>query len=302
MKSMRARWRRFVAEGGPAVPSLAFVFLVLALLFPAGAVASISAGDGSWVWQTPVPQIETLRAVVFVGASEGWAAGDGGALLRTADGGKTWSARVSGTDASLRGLSFANAECGWAVGRSLDADHNPDGNAILATTDGGLTWHFQDAGVQSGLSAVTFVDRAHGWAVGDAGTILRTVDGGVTWEPRGSGTTKKLLALSSATPRAAGPSGLGHRPSHRRRRPDMAGVGLGDEGQAHRRLLCRLAARLGGRVCSSSSQSVVLATTDGGLTWHRQDLGQWVEPLAVSFSDRRHGMSRGGPKTTSAGS
>ena len=166
----------------------ALILLTLALVLPAATPAAVYSGDGGWVWQTPVPQIETLRAVVFVGDSEAWAAGDGGTLLRTADVGKTWSTQASGTDASLRGLSFADAQHGWAVGASLDASYHDVGNAILATTDGGLTWHPQDAGVQRGLNAATFVDRARGWAVGDAGTILRTVDGGATWQTRGSGT------------------------------------------------------------------------------------------------------------------
>ena len=273
---------------------LALILLTLALVLPAPTPAAVYTGDGGWVWQTPAPQIETLRAVVFVGDSEAWAAGDGGTLLRTADVGKTWSTQASGTDASLRGLSFADAECGWAVGTSLDDSYNPVGNVILATSDGGLTWHQQDAGVQSGLNAVSFVDRARGWAVGDAGTVLRTVDGGATWQSRGSGTTKKLLAVSFASAArgwAVGAQGAvlrtidggrTWRAQHSGTRARLTGVSFVD-------------ARHGWAVgfASTSSLDVVLATADGGATWHRRELPSWFEPLAVSFSDRRHGMVAG---------
>lgn len=77
---------------------------------------------------------------------------------------------------ALRGLSFADAADGWAVG---------DG-AIIATRDGGDHWSVQFQG-PARLSLVDAVDVTHVWALGD-GVLFHTVDGGSCWrsqpEPR----------------------------------------------------------------------------------------------------------------------
>ena len=69
----------------------------------------------AWGWQsrnTGAP----LRAVHFSDGLVGTAVGDDGTILRTADGGGTWSARKSGVEWGLRSVHFLNADRGWAVG------------------------------------------------------------------------------------------------------------------------------------------------------------------------------------------
>jgi photosystem II stability/assembly factor-like uncharacterized protein len=74
----------------------------------------------------------------------------------------------------LTGVSFPDAQHGWAVGH--------DG-VILATVDGGLTWQRQDKG--DGLDTVyldvLFIDGQRGFAVGAYGKFCSTHDGGKTW-------------------------------------------------------------------------------------------------------------------------
>ena len=91
-----------------ALPSLVIVAIagaalaVLgALAAPSIAAASVSTGDGSWVWQNPQPVGVFMDAVSFVSATQGWAVGDGGAVLLTMNGGATWTAEHSGTSARL---------------------------------------------------------------------------------------------------------------------------------------------------------------------------------------------------------
>ena len=50
--------------------------------------------------------------------TEGWAAGDRGTLLHTADGGATWEALELGTHANLLRLTFVAPDRGWVVGMS----------------------------------------------------------------------------------------------------------------------------------------------------------------------------------------
>jgi hypothetical protein len=65
-----------------------------------------------------------------VNHSTGWIGGEDGTILRTPDGGTTWSHQASGTSATIFSLSFTGAVRGWAAGGS---------GTILRTVNGGTT-------------------------------------------------------------------------------------------------------------------------------------------------------------------
>jgi TPR repeat protein len=80
-------------------------------------------------WQ---PQIsgtqENLSSVAFVSPQSGWAVGERGTILHTADGGRSWQPQTSGTKETLLSVAFVSPQSGWALGR---------GSTILHTADGG---------------------------------------------------------------------------------------------------------------------------------------------------------------------
>jgi photosystem II stability/assembly factor-like uncharacterized protein len=102
------------------------------------------------------------------------AVGDHGHILISRDSGKTWTQSPVPARAMLTGVSFPDAQHGWAVGH--------DG-VILATTDGGETWQRQDDGknLETVLLDVYFRDLRHGFAVGAYGKFYATTDGGKSW-------------------------------------------------------------------------------------------------------------------------
>lgn len=125
----------------------------------------------------------TLMASSFISTSTGWAVGDGGKILKTTDGGATWSVQNAGTNNDLKDVSFVSATQGWAVGSNGE---------IITTSDGGRTWRHQQATatdpntgqpgpVSANLYGLKFVSATRGIAVGDAQTILVTTNGGSTW-------------------------------------------------------------------------------------------------------------------------
>jgi photosystem II stability/assembly factor-like uncharacterized protein len=67
---------------------------------PPFASAGLSVGHSGWEWSNPLPQGNTLRAVDFLGQT-GYAAGDFGTVLRSGDGGQTWTAGRTGTTEDL---------------------------------------------------------------------------------------------------------------------------------------------------------------------------------------------------------
>lgn len=104
------------------------------------------------------------------------AVGDRGHVLLSDDEGRTWRQVLVPTRAMLTGVSFGDAQHGWAVGH--------DG-VILATRDAGATWTRQDPGdeLETVWLDVLFRDARSGLAVGAYGRCAVTTDGGQTWAP-----------------------------------------------------------------------------------------------------------------------
>ena len=93
-----------------------------------GAAPTVSrkAPEGSsssqWHWQNPLPQGNTLRGASFVDANTGTVVGDYGTIVRTTNGGNSWTVQASGTTQDLWAVSFTDANNGTACGRSR---HHP---------------------------------------------------------------------------------------------------------------------------------------------------------------------------------
>lgn len=117
-----------------------------------------------------------LYDIDFATADQGWAVGEFGTILTTADGGKTWSAQKSPVETTLFGVQFTDASNGFATGIE---------QVLLRTTDGGATWNKVKVpghkGFVLGLYDVAVQGKV-GWVIGDSGLLLRTTDGGDTWQ------------------------------------------------------------------------------------------------------------------------
>ncbi len=117
-----------------------------------------------------------LYDVDFATPEQGWAVGEFGIILTTADGGKTWHPQKSPVETTLFGVQFTDANNGFATGIE---------QVLLRTTDGGANWKKIDVpgrkGFVLGLYDVAVQGKV-GWVIGDSGLLLRTTDGGDTWE------------------------------------------------------------------------------------------------------------------------
>jgi photosystem II stability/assembly factor-like uncharacterized protein len=144
-----------------------------------------------------------VTAMAFDRSGFGMAVGGAGAVIKTTDGGRSWTQLPQNlTSIGLRSVAVLDDKTAVAVGRL---------GVILHTGDRGATWTRRDSGKPLGLNSVAFADRLHGLAVGQYGTVLATTDGGLTWrtEPqRTRGDLESVILDSSGVAFIAGRSGL----------------------------------------------------------------------------------------------
>ena len=89
-------------------------------LAPAASAAPVAEGHSGWLWGNPQPQGETLRQIEFSG-SRGFAAGDFGTLVRTDDGGSTWTGLRAGLIEAVRLVDVVNSRHSRDRGRMCAA-------------------------------------------------------------------------------------------------------------------------------------------------------------------------------------
>lgn len=123
-----------------------------------------------------------LKELFFVDPNNGWVVGDNGLILRTSDGGKSWTPQKSETQADLWCVYFLDLNRGWAIGAR---------NTILKTDNGGNSWQAPPQASTSPfggprLVSMTFF-KEKGWIVGDDSTILASSDSGNSWALAGGG-------------------------------------------------------------------------------------------------------------------
>ena len=119
----------------------------------------------------------SIRAIHFIDPKQGWVGVDRGQILRTTDGGKTWTPQQTGTtQQSITDLHFINSKEGWAV-----APQRRTGGLILHTVDGGDYWEIQ-AKTHQRCIGVHFLNATSGWVIMENGTSLLTTDGGESWK------------------------------------------------------------------------------------------------------------------------
>lgn len=152
-------------------------FDILVLVFT---ISGFTFGQSAWEWVNPKPQGFDLNDVAFLNSTTAIAVGDQGLVMKTTDGGISWSTQYLPVDASadIFGIDFWDQYLGAVVGEK---------GLFYLTTDGGSTWTHKDLGVVNHLRSVLFINGTTLVAVGSTGyvptaQILYSSDLGTTWQ------------------------------------------------------------------------------------------------------------------------
>ena len=282
--------------------------------------------QNGWYAQTS-NTAQTLNGIfVQPDGRTGFAVGDVGAMVMTADAGATWTPVTSGTASHLSAVWFTSGSAGWAVGNA---------GTVLKTTDGGASWVRQlNVGTAQNLFGVRFADGNHGWVVGAGGVIARTIDGGATWT-RTFPTVRQLNSVSfpdTLNGWAVGESGVivgthdggaswyvvqpavtaqslrgvsrlgnalawavgaqGSTPSTAATADSLA-WSISSQGASNQFMAVQFLDALTGYAVGSNAGGLIMKTTDGGGTWHPQVANAAQGLNGVYFVDALRGWAVG---------
>jgi photosystem II stability/assembly factor-like uncharacterized protein len=112
-----------------------------------------------------------------VGAGLDSMGGFAGLVVKTTDGGTTWTEQASGVAEPLNSVYFKDDDNGYAVG---------SGGAAIRTTDGGATWTTMTVPGTDMLNYVAFPENTMTGYIGvyprtSSGRVFKTTDGGDNW-------------------------------------------------------------------------------------------------------------------------
>ena len=137
-----------------------------------------------WV-QMNSPTTLNLKSVFFLDDKTGWVCGEIGTVLKTSDGGETWTFSGNINRAfNLLSIRFYDSLKGIVVGSKA---------SIYTTEDGGVNWSLKNLNPDGNLNQVKYVDSAKVVVVGDSGTILYSSDWGNSWQTIANSTGKNNL-------------------------------------------------------------------------------------------------------------
>jgi photosystem II stability/assembly factor-like uncharacterized protein len=182
---------------------------------------------GIWTELNPkVPRVDYI-GIHFVNKDTGWACGDLGAIIKTTNGGSSWTVSQTNTTIPILKVRSYNGQVviasgyGGTILRSIDEGENftqvisnvsgdlwglqiindtlgwacGTSNSLIKTTDGGQSWQIViTPGYTGSLWATEFLNGNYGFIAGD-GKVLRTTNGGVNWEIIQAGDSYPLYSI-----------------------------------------------------------------------------------------------------------
>ncbi len=267
----------------------------------------------------------------FISESIGWVVGFNGKIIKTTNGGTSWTTQTSGTSASLYSAYFVDANVGWVGGDSgvilkttnggsswtiqssgilerishmkfSDANNGvANGNSYnLKTTDGGTTWNIVSNSAHFDVRDGYFVDSLTGWMVGYSGKIAKTTDGGAIWNLQTSGTTQSLYSVyfvDSNIGWAVGIGGIILKTTN-------GGTNWTAQTSGTTRSLNSVYFFDSNNGWIAGTNGTILKTTDGGTNWSVQTFGSQFL-YSIYFTDLNNGFIGGSGgtilKTTNGG-
>lgn len=135
----------------------------------AGSNLLITKNSGQSWSEIELPTQQFPLTLFFLDSLNGWIGGPRGCILRSFDGGASWTSISNSIFDSLYfyDILFFDTLNGYAVGMTINS-----GGFIANTADGGKSWGVKKSGISHSLQSLFSIDSTNVWACGKWGTIL----------------------------------------------------------------------------------------------------------------------------------
>lgn len=219
----------------------------------------------------PQPDNARFDDIFFIDPSTGWVCNNLGQVYNTNDAGKTWKLLSKTDSVWFRCMGFATNQKGW-IG-NLNLGHEKIDQALWETTDGGYTWTNISSRIQGphvvGLCGISVINEQVIVAVGrfrGPPIFIKTIDGGQNWKSSDlSAWADQLIDVKFFN--------------------ENEGVIVGVSG-------------VYASIMPDQFRSVILLTSDGGLTWQQSYLsdqvGEWCWKVHFPTRDVGYATTEGG--------
>ena len=145
----------------------------------------LRSSNGGTTWSRTTNGSANYKSAAFVG-SDVWVGGSDGKVYKTTKVNTGLVGYLTGSVNSVNGVDFVTSTVGYACG---------DGGTVYRTSDGGLTWTLKNSGLPNvKFNCVSFRDAAVGVIGGNNGTAYVTTNSGDSWTAFTTGTTRNILA------------------------------------------------------------------------------------------------------------
>lgn len=157
-------------------PLLAVLCLFAAALAAPPTASAAGTGTSGWAWGSPTPTGANLLDIGFSGTT-GYAVGESGTMLKTTDGGSTWTGLRTGVAGQLLEVQVVSPDLVVTGG----------GCSALLSSNGGTSFtrlYFTSTTCSQELTGFSFLSASTGYLLLQNGTVLSTTDGGTSWTPK----------------------------------------------------------------------------------------------------------------------
>jgi len=125
--------------------------------------------------------LQAFRRIKFVDAQNGWVIGDGYNVLKTSNGGQTWTVTNP-----TNYFDYCNDVAALSASKIIIAGSVNSIGKVIMTTNGGTSFTQQTLSTHP-INAIHFPTSNIGYVVGDSGVAFKTINGGASYTPINTG-------------------------------------------------------------------------------------------------------------------
>lgn len=222
--------------------------------------------------------INNINSLSFIDKNRGYAVGDAGTVIKTEDGGNSWSLLVMEDTTGFNSVHFLNIDEGYVAG---------DEGKLYVTNNGGGDWIRVPLPITERLIKIYFYDNAIGYIACGKGSILKTTNRGSIWSATNTNHSEAILSINFPQRNigyAVSKNGIVLKSVN----SGNDWVGLKRFTQNYLKTIFFIDANIG---FTGGAGGSIFKTENGGESWKEYKTGLYSGILSIFFTDIENGFA-----------